>query len=134
MKVSTENDNNLQDYIYWIISTENDHRHHHKFIKYEKRLRKEGKNMFDLPIKQIICKYSASLDALSELLSWMTIFKSIHMAFYVNLSWACTLFRNNKQHVVLGQKRKWVDNIPLKDNTICFITLPLFSFYLSLFS
>ena len=31
-----------QNYIYWIISTENDHRHHHKFIKYEKRLRKEG--------------------------------------------------------------------------------------------
>jgi hypothetical protein len=22
----------VQDYIYWIISTENDHRHHHKFI------------------------------------------------------------------------------------------------------
>ena len=42
----------VQDYIYWIISTENDHRHHHKFIKYEKRLRKEGKNMFGLPIKQ----------------------------------------------------------------------------------
>jgi hypothetical protein len=41
------------------MSTENDHRHHHKFIKYEKRLRKEG----------------------------------------------CALFRNNKQHVVLGQKR-----------------------------
>jgi hypothetical protein len=38
-------------------------------------------------------------------LSWMTIFKSIHMAFFVNTSWACTLFRNNKQHVVLGQKR-----------------------------
>jgi hypothetical protein len=36
----------VQDYIYGIISTENDHRHHHKFIKYEKRLRKEGKNMF----------------------------------------------------------------------------------------
>jgi hypothetical protein len=36
----------------------------------------------------------------------MTIFKSIHMAFYVNTSWACALFRNNKQHVVLGQKRK----------------------------
>jgi hypothetical protein len=33
----------VQDYIYWIISTENDHRHHHKFIKYEKRLRKEGR-------------------------------------------------------------------------------------------
>ena len=33
----------VQDYIYWIISTKNDHRHHHKFIKYEKRLRKEGK-------------------------------------------------------------------------------------------
>ena len=39
----------VQDYIYWIISTENDHRHHHKFIKYEKRLRKEG-NMVGLPI------------------------------------------------------------------------------------
>ena len=25
---------------------------------------------------------------------------------YVNTSWACALFRNNKQHVVLGQKRK----------------------------
>ena len=47
--------------------------------------------------------------SLSELLSWMTIFKSIHMAFYVNPSWACTLFRNNKQHVVLGQKRKKAD-------------------------
>jgi hypothetical protein len=41
----------VQDYIYWIISTENAHRHHHKFIKYEKRLRKEGKNMFGLPSK-----------------------------------------------------------------------------------
>ena len=38
--------------------------------------------------------------------SRMTIFKSIHMAFYVNTSLACALFRNNKQHVVLGQKRK----------------------------
>ena len=45
----------VKDYISWIISTENDHRHHHKFIKYEKRLRKEGKNMFGLPIKQNIC-------------------------------------------------------------------------------
>ena len=35
----------------------------------------------------------------------MTIFKSVHMAFYANTSWACALFRNNKQHVVLGQKR-----------------------------
>jgi hypothetical protein len=34
----------VQNYIYWIISTENNHRHH-KFIKYEKRLRKEG-NIF----------------------------------------------------------------------------------------
>ena len=34
-----------------------------KFIRYEKRLRKEGKNMFGLPIKQNICKFSASLDA-----------------------------------------------------------------------
>jgi hypothetical protein len=53
----------VKDCIYWIISTENDHRHHHKFIKYQKRLRKEGKNMFGLPIKQNICKFNASLDA-----------------------------------------------------------------------
>ena len=39
----------VQNYIYLLISTENDHRHHHKFIKYEKRLRKEG-NMLGLPI------------------------------------------------------------------------------------
>ena len=39
----------VQNYIYWLISTENDHRHHHKFIKYEKRLRKDG-NMLGLPI------------------------------------------------------------------------------------
>ena len=39
----------VQNYIYWLISTEYDHRHHHKFIKYEKRLRKEG-NMLGLPI------------------------------------------------------------------------------------
>jgi hypothetical protein len=45
------------------VSTENDHRHYHIFIKYEKRLRKEGKNMFGLPIKQNICKFSESLDA-----------------------------------------------------------------------
>ena len=44
-------------------STENDHMHHHKFIKYEKRLRKEGQNMFGLPIKQHLCHFSASLDA-----------------------------------------------------------------------
>jgi hypothetical protein len=40
-----------------------------------------------------------------RIIVWMTIFKSIHMTFYVNTSWACALFRNNKQHVVLGQKR-----------------------------
>jgi hypothetical protein len=28
------------------------------------------------------------------------------MTFYVNPSWACALLRNNKQHVVIGQKRK----------------------------
>ena len=56
----------VQDYINWIISTENDLRHHHKFIKYEKRLRKEGKNMFGLPFKQNICKFSASLDAYKD--------------------------------------------------------------------
>jgi hypothetical protein len=32
----------VQNYIYWIISTENDHRHHHQFIKYETQLGKEG--------------------------------------------------------------------------------------------
>jgi hypothetical protein len=53
----------VQNYIYWLISTENDHRHHHKFIKYEKRLRKEGKNMLGLPIKQNLCHFSTSLDA-----------------------------------------------------------------------
>ena len=37
----------VQNYIYWIISTENDQRHHHKFIKYEKRSRNEG-NMLGL--------------------------------------------------------------------------------------
>jgi hypothetical protein len=39
----------VQNDIYWLISTENDHRHNHKFNKYEKRLRKEG-NMLGLPI------------------------------------------------------------------------------------
>ena len=33
----------------------------------------------------------------------MTIFKSIHMIFYVNPSWTCALFINNKQHV--GRER-----------------------------
>ena len=33
----------VQDYIYWIISTENDHRHHHKFTKYEKDWEKKEK-------------------------------------------------------------------------------------------
>jgi hypothetical protein len=46
----------VQDYIYGIISTENDHRHHHKFIKYEKQLRKEGKNMFGLPTNGLLCE------------------------------------------------------------------------------
>ena len=44
--------------------------------------------------------------SLSELLSWMTIFKSIHMAFYVNPSWGCALFRNNKQHVALTDSER----------------------------
>jgi hypothetical protein len=50
----------VQNYIYWLISTENYHRHHHKFIKYEKRLRKEG-NMLGLPIKQNLCHFSVAL-------------------------------------------------------------------------
>jgi hypothetical protein len=28
------------------------------------------------------------------------------MTFYVNPSWACTFLKNNKQHMVLGQKIK----------------------------
>jgi hypothetical protein len=64
-------DDNIQIYSYGllyefrlehVISTENDHRHHHKFIKYEKRLRKEGKHMFGLPIKLNLCHFSGSLD------------------------------------------------------------------------
>jgi hypothetical protein len=31
--------------------------------KYEKRLKKEGKNMLGLPIKQNLCHFSTSLDA-----------------------------------------------------------------------
>ena len=46
----------VQNYIYWLISTENDHRHHHKFIKYKKQLRKEG-NMLGLPINNNQAKY-----------------------------------------------------------------------------
>jgi hypothetical protein len=45
----------------------------------------------------------------------MTIFKSIHMIFYVNTSWACALFINNKQHVgrersTRGRKRTLTDS------------------------
>jgi hypothetical protein len=45
----------------------------------------------------------------------MTIFKSIHMIFYVNPSWACALFINNKQHVgrersTRGRKRTLTDS------------------------
>jgi hypothetical protein len=50
----------VQDYIYWIISTENDHRHHLKFIKYEKRLRKKVKSCSDyLPVSSKIFATSA---------------------------------------------------------------------------
>jgi hypothetical protein len=45
----------------YLRTTKNDHRHHHKFIEYEKRLRKEGKNMFGSPIKQNLCHFSAYL-------------------------------------------------------------------------
>jgi hypothetical protein len=42
-------------------------------------------------------------------------FKSIHMIFYVNPSWACALFINNKQHVgrersTRGRKRTLTDS------------------------
>jgi hypothetical protein len=42
-------------------------------------------------------------------------FKSIHMIFYVNPSWACALFINNKQHVggersTRGRKRTSTDS------------------------
>ena len=57
-----------------------------------------------------------------RIIVWLTKFKSIHMAFYGNTSWACALFRNNKQHVVIGQKRNcqrveesglWLGPLPL---------------------
>ena len=57
----------VQNYIYWIISTENDHRHHHKFIKYDKRLRKES-NMLGLPIKQNVCHFSVTVAITSHFL------------------------------------------------------------------
>ena len=43
----------VQNYIYWLISTENDHRHHHKFIKHEKRLRKEGNMLNNNQVRSI---------------------------------------------------------------------------------
>ena len=42
-----------------------------------------------------------------RIIVWMTIFKSIHMAFYVNTSWACVLFRNNKQDVERESVNAW---------------------------
>jgi hypothetical protein len=39
--------------------------------KYEKRLRKERKNMFGLPIKQNICKFSARVWTRSTVTSWV---------------------------------------------------------------
>ena len=64
----------VQNYIYWIISTENDHRRHHKFIKYEKRLRKEGK-MVGLPINNNQAK---SLSLQREILTRSTSLSSLH--------------------------------------------------------
>ena len=43
----------VQNYIYWLISSENDHRHHHKFIKHEKRLRKEGNMLNNNQVRSI---------------------------------------------------------------------------------
>ena len=103
----------VQDYIYWIISTENDDRHHHKFIKYEKRLRKEGKNMLGLPIKQIICHFSASLDAYHFLgfvrtvqlipyiypafVPFVRYFTSIHLSLWIRQIRVITKLPNSEQ-------------------------------------
>ena len=46
-----------------IIPTENDHRHHHKFIKYEKRLRKEGKKYVRLTYQAQYLQIQRELDA-----------------------------------------------------------------------
>jgi hypothetical protein len=69
MKVSTENDNNF-GYEKITIVVDNIPLtlqvivvQQQVIIKYEKRLRKEGKNMFSLPIKQNLCHFSMSLDA-----------------------------------------------------------------------
>jgi hypothetical protein len=69
----------VQNYIYWIISTENDHRHHHKFIIYEKRLRKEG-NMLGLPIKQNLCHFSVRFDTSTSLSSLQRSIWSLHIS------------------------------------------------------
>jgi hypothetical protein len=63
----------VQDYIYWITSTENDHRHHHTFIKYEKRLRKEGKITIvvdNMPLTIDWLKVPFILIISSKLLPW----------------------------------------------------------------
>jgi hypothetical protein len=72
MKVSTENDNNFRyEKITILVEkmplsldlTKETLSGNYKFIKYEKRLRKEGKNMLGLPIKHNFCHFSASSDA-----------------------------------------------------------------------
>jgi hypothetical protein len=80
-----------------------DHRHHHKFIKYEKRLRKEGKNMLGLPIKQNLCHFSTSLDARSVFAN--------NSVFNLHIMKVSTENDNNfgyEKITILG------DNIPLK--------------------
>ena len=47
----------VQDYIYWIISTENDHRHHHKFIKYEKRRKKHSRLTYQTKSLPLQCEF-----------------------------------------------------------------------------
>jgi hypothetical protein len=47
----------VQDYIYWIISTENDHRHHHKFIKYEKRRKKYARLTYQAKSLPLQCDF-----------------------------------------------------------------------------
>ena len=79
----------VQNYIYWLISTENDHRHHHKFIKYEKRLRKEG-NMLDLPINNNQAK---SLPLQREI--WRVALLWVRSIQRQRSNWSPTLGRSN---------------------------------------
>jgi hypothetical protein len=120
----------VPDYIYWIISPENDHRHHHKFIKYEKRLRKEGKNMFGLPIKENFCQKDPKLvieiivqdKKNSNLFIWPSMWTRLEHAHYletINNMWF--LGKRESVNAALSWFRSNGPTDPLHISCICFI-------------